>query len=153
MSTKQGVAPCTAAGDLADALIDAAGARQTDRVVIAGRGNLDLLVALCRGSYSQAACQAVHRGPRLVGSPADVLLVPDIASEGELTAVLARLGRDLRDGGMLVVRGAHRLLGGRLRRLIDASGFTLTRRDARADDGSILLCARKRAIAARACAA
>jgi hypothetical protein len=153
MSTSQDVEPCCTTTDLADALINASGARRTDRVVIAGRGNLDLLVALCRRGYAHAASQAADQGPHIGGTAADVLLAPNISSETELTAVLSRLGRRLRDGGTLVVRGAHRLLDNRLRRLIADCGFTLTSRDVRADDGSILLCARKRAVAARARAA
>jgi hypothetical protein len=144
---------------LADQLIDASGAGAADRITIAGGRHLDLLLSLFSRGFTHAACQAVNQDVPHDGEPApDVLLIPSIASEEELLAVLARLGRQLRPGGALVLRAAG---GGncgqkatRLRRLLAERGFDPASWTIALDVADeLILCAHKRRPVAHAQAA
>lgn len=147
MSTSQEGPQCRHCPVLADQLIDASGAHATDRITIAGSRHLDLLLALLGRGFTHAACQAVNQEcPHDAASAADILLIPDLADEADLTAVLARLGPVLRSGGTLVLHfdGTQNAVT-RLRRLLVERGYlpaSWMGASTQADDW--ILCARKR---------
>jgi hypothetical protein len=106
-----------AAPDELAELIRACDARPSDHVTIAGCRNLDLLIGFFRQGFTEAGCQA-DRGPHEGLRPSDVLIVPSVSNELALLRVVARLGGDLRPGGMLVVRDDRRVPGGERRQLL-----------------------------------
>lgn len=125
---------CTCEGEISEAaepdpaaeLIAACGAKPTDHVTIAGCENLDLLIEFLRHGFTEAGCQA-DRGPHDGIRPSDVLVVPKISSDLELLRIVARLGCDLRPGGMLIMRDDRKLAGGQRRQLLRSltqRGFT-----------------------------
>jgi len=115
--TEQGAAPEAAAPDGAAELIIACAAKPTDHVTIAGCEHLDLLIDFFRRGFTEAGCQA-DRGPHDGHHPSDVLIVPKVASDLALLHVVARLGCDLRPGGMLVIRDRRTLSNGERRQLL-----------------------------------
>ena len=126
-------------------LIEAAGAHAADRITIAGTRNLDLLLALYEHGFAHVACQAVTQGcPHDAQSAADILLIPHLAEESELDAVLRGLGPVLRAGGTLVLGCA----GGqpaatRLRRKLAARGYVPESWMGGGEPDDLVLCARK----------
>lgn len=77
-----------------------------------------------------------------------MLWSPEVKSEAQLLTVVAGLGRNLRPGGILLIREQRRFPAERLRRLpslLAERGFMLEKQVATAS-GGILFCARKRLI-------
>jgi hypothetical protein len=103
--------------DRAAPLIVACAAKPRDHVTIAGCRHLDLLIDFLRHGFAEAGCQA-DRGPHDGHRPSDVLIVPSVASDLELLHVVARLGCDLRSGGVLVVRDDRPRSDGERRQLL-----------------------------------
>lgn len=91
-------------GNLVGLLADAAGAKSSDHLVIAG-GGVDHLIDLMRRGFSNAACALPGR--RLTGEDPDVLLIPNAASPDELKLILAGLGRRLHAAGVAVIYDRH----------------------------------------------
>jgi hypothetical protein len=154
MSTDQNAASCRTAADLLGQLIDLSGANGAENVVVSGQGQVELLVGLWRRGFARATCRAADRGPFAGEPPADLLFVPGFRSEAGLIAVLARLGREVRPGGTLVLQGeCPTVRARRVRRLLGEHGFDTIeqRRDPEGD--SFVLAARKRAAALQARAA
>lgn len=87
-----------------DDLIEAAGARLTDRIIIAGVHHLELLISLTRRGFLSVTCQSPRRGPHIPNSKADVILAPAIRSDRDLLDLLEGLGSELRPGGMLLIK-------------------------------------------------
>jgi hypothetical protein len=118
------------------------------------KGQVDLLVGLWRRGFAHATCRAADRGPFAGEPPADLLVVPGFRNEAGLLAVLARLGREVRPGGTLVLQGAcPAVQARRVRRLLWDYGFDTIeqRRDSEGD--GFVLAARKRVAALQARAA
>lgn len=87
-----------------DDLIEAAGARLTDRIIIAGVHHLELLISLTRRGFLSVTCQSPRRSPHVPNSKADVILAPAIRSDRDLLDLLDGLGNELRPGGTLFVQ-------------------------------------------------
>jgi len=143
--------PAAASPELAlqaDQLVALSGAGSADNIVIAGAGQLDLLIALTRAGFASAACQSIHQAPHLAHETADVILAPAIRGEAELRAVLRWFAPHLRRGGVFVLRPsvADALADVPLRRLLHDSGFADIE-TSRARDGCLLWRARKCAAA------
>jgi len=124
--TSSSVDPATANPEL-DEMLRMAGARKTDRIMIAGRDHFDWMIGLCGRGFTDVGCRDAQRGPHISGFVADLLVIPDIAGDVELAAALRWLGRELRPGGVLVLR--HRMATAegraRLRRLLMEQGYAL----------------------------
>jgi len=139
------------ASDLAASLVEAQIAGPTDNVTIAGCNQLELLIALSNRGLRHATCRDAKNGPH-GGEPAtDILVIPDIDSETQLSATVARLGHELRQGGSIVAitppSDAARMT---LRRVLVSCGF-IEMHALTVSGGRTLVCARKPAtIAARA---
>jgi hypothetical protein len=155
MSDLPAIEPFRTAPDIVEEMIHASDAKSADRLTIAGRGSLDLLIGLCRRGFGQVSCRAADQGPHAGEPPADVLWIPEVESEAHLLTVMARLGRALRSDGVLLIRQRRRLSKDRSRRLgslLAECGFTLERQTATVN-GSMLFRARKRAREQAPCAA
>jgi len=126
-------------------MIRASGAKSADRVTILGHEHFDLLVGLCRRGYVDVSCQAAGQGPHCAERAADIMWIPSVPSDACLRQTLQRLGRDLRPGGMLVLRDQRKVVDVfRLRKLLAKSGFEPDRQTVGASADGLLLCARKR---------
>lgn len=155
MSRLSEAEPDQPAPELLEQMICASRAQCADRLTIAGRGYIDLLIGLCHRGFACVSCQAPDQGPSAGEPEADVLWIPSAGNEAELTDTLVRLGRRLRPDGIVLVRDRRRNSRHRLRRLcgvLAESGFAFDRREA-VTDGSVILCAHKRAEARTQCAA
>jgi len=147
--------PDRPAPELLEQMIWASRVRCVDRLTIAGRGHLDLLIGLCHRGFARVSCRASDQGPRAGEPETDMLWIPGVENEAQLTKTLARLGRCLRADGIVLVHDRRRHSRQRFRRLcgvLAESGFTFDRQEAAAD-GSVLLCAHKRAGEGTRCAA
>jgi hypothetical protein len=137
---------------LALEIIAASRARPADYVTIAGTAHLDILIELIRRGFSRVLCRSAEFGPHLATPPADILIAPDVQTESDLRSVVARLGRDLRPRGVLVMSYAQSCSSfdeRRLRRLLIDGGFTAAERIAGRGDAGTLWCARKQPAAMR----
>jgi len=115
---------CSSA-ELLDEAIRVSGVSPEDRIVIAGNEHLDLLIGLCERGFDNVGCRAPQCGPHLAGEPADLLLLPGVARETQLSAAIEWLGPELRAGGVVLV--CCRMLSGqeqsRLRRILMARSY------------------------------
>jgi len=129
-----------APSEFIDQLIDAAGARPNDQVIIAGT-HLDLLLGLLRRGFAGATCAARCRP--IGGETADLLLVPGANSPEQLRSFLPQLLRCLRPGGTAVLHNSEgRALRQReLRQLLRELGLAALNQQSCAD--GVLLTARK----------
>ena len=155
MSVLHEIEPCRPAPDILEEMIHASGAKSADRLTIAGGRYLDLLIGLCRRGFVCVSCHAADRGPPAGEAASDVLWIPEVESEAQLLVVVARLGRNLRPEGILLIRQQRQFPAERLRRLpslLAERGFMLEKQIATAS-GGILFCARKRLIDQLRCAA
>jgi hypothetical protein len=104
MGTKEpGHEPQATTSDEAAELIRACDARPANHIKIAGCGNLELVIEFLRLGFAEAGCRAdrrPHDGPR----HSDILVIPHVSNDLALLHAVARLGGDLRPGGMLVLR-------------------------------------------------
>ena len=110
-----------------DDFIEISGAAPSDKVIIAGAKNLDLLVSLMRHGFAEVICQSSTQDPCVGQSPADIILAPTVRSETDLLSILRRLGLALRRGGVLVLRTTQPfnfLNNARLRQALADSGCT-----------------------------
>jgi hypothetical protein len=127
--------------DISDELLDACGARLSQSVVIVGSGHVDLLAALCRRGFVCVTCQGSYTGLRRLDTPVDVLILRNCPSEPKLRHVLARYGRAMGEGAMVVLctpsfspfRSSLKL-----RALFAEHGLHLTHRSKRLSDGMTL---------------
>src|SRR5581483_3979076 len=128
--------------ELASKLIEASGARAADHITIAGTRHLDLLLALYGRGFCHVACQATNQEcPHDAQSAADILLVPHLEDERELSAVLARLAPVLRKGGKLVVGAVGKQeVATRLRRLLAERGFAAMSWSLNGEPEDLMLC-------------
>ena len=129
-----------APSELIDQLIDAAGARPNDQVIIAGP-HLDLLLGLLRRGFAGATCAAKRCA--IGGDTADILLVPIANSPEHLRGLLPQLLHCLRPGGTAVLHNSEgRALRQReLRQLLRELGLAALDQHSCAD--GVLLTARK----------
>ena len=131
--------------DPVDAMILLAGADPSQQVMIAGHRHVELLAGLCRRGFSAAGCQAVS-GARVSREAVDLLWIPAVASEAEISAALVQLGRNLRPGGMLVVGDERRVKSWSLPSWVAQHGFLATRQVALSGGRGVLLAARKESL-------
>ncbi|HXQ50404.1 MAG TPA: hypothetical protein VN802_04860 [Stellaceae bacterium] len=137
---------------LAQEVVTASGARPADHVTIAGTDHVEVLVEFIRRGFSNVLCRSAEHGPHIPAPPADVLVAPDVKSEAGLSCVLARLGRDLRPRGILVMTCARTCSPfdeRRLRRVLMDGGFTAVERIAGRGDVGTVWCAHKGAASLR----
>lgn len=138
------------ASELAASLVKARLAHPTDTVTIAGRGQLELLLAFAHQGLRSVACRDAAVGPHAGEAATDLLLIPDIEDESELRSALMRLGPALRDGGMVVAVARHALSAVHVRhlhRLLTDRGFAVVQPIGGAG-GPAFICARKGSMAA-----
>ena len=129
------------ARDDVERLISLSEARPSDRVFIAGPGQLDLCLELCHRGFADVVCAAA--GAPRAGEVADVVWLPHAAGR-DLEGILARLRGVLRDGGLLVIhddRPAGRTRLQQVQRLLLACGFLPLAQAA--DQAGLSVCARK----------
>jgi hypothetical protein len=135
---------------LARELILAADAHPSDKVIIAGAEQLDLLISLIRRGFGDVGCLSAGYGPHLRTAGTDVVIAPHVDSEAELLHILQRLGCALRSRGVLVV---HETLPGdscndrRLRQIFLEAGFAALERVPSSVDTGHNWCAYKRSSA------
>jgi len=91
---------------LADELIAASYAHPSDKIIVAGANQLDLLIALLRRGFLDAACVSADHDLHATADAADILIAPALEVEGDLLRILDCLGGALRPGGMLVIRAS-----------------------------------------------
>lgn len=123
------------------------GVKPTDRVIIAGQENFDLMLGLCRKGFRTVSCRTAHGGPFDGVTPADILWIPGAATDDQVATAVARLSRDLRPDGLVVIddqtpERARRLVG-----LLVARGFVVECQPRDMEAHGRLLCARKLAAA------
>jgi hypothetical protein len=137
---------------LASEVITASDVRPADHVTIAGAEHLEILIEFVRRGFSHVFCVSADHGPRMAISPADLIIALNLRTEAALRDVLARLGRDLRPRGVLVMSfaGTCSPFNERhLRRLLMENGFMAVERAAGHGDAGILWCAYKEAASMR----
>jgi hypothetical protein len=147
MSTKQDGVPSRATAGLIDRMIEISSAKRTDHVTIAGSGHLDFLITLCRRGFARVTCWVAGRAAPVNDLPADVLFLLNVGSDAGVLTALARFGRNLRPGSVLVIRytdQSPRGQGHPLHRFLAGYGFAMTQQTVDAA-GGMLLCARKQA--------
>ena len=83
-------------------LITLAGAKPTDRIIVAGCEHIEVLIALARCGFVEATCRTAVSGPSAGEASADLIIAPTVHSEAELLAILSRLSRGSRAGGALL---------------------------------------------------
>lgn len=133
--------------ELLEQMIRASAAQRSDRIKIVGRGYLALLLGLCRDGFIKVSGHAASGGSRIAEPPADLLWLPDMASDNQLAEALARFGRGIGPGGKVLVHDRRPMPRGgvrRLRALLARHGFCLERQASAESIGGVLLCARKR---------
>jgi hypothetical protein len=89
---------------LANELIAASYAHPSDKIIIAGASRLELLIALLRRGFVDAACMSTARELHSTGDAGDILIAPALESEADLPEILQCVGGALRPGGLLVIR-------------------------------------------------
>ncbi len=94
---------------VANELVTAAAAHPADKVIIAGAGHLELVIALLRHRFSNVDCLSPECGPHPRAGAADVVIAPAVRSEAELRHILHRFGCTLRPRGVLMVHEASPL--------------------------------------------
>jgi hypothetical protein len=130
--------------DLAHEFITASGAQPADNVIIAGAGNLELLIEFIQRGFSHVVCQSDH-GAHITTQPGDILIAPNLKSKSDFHSVMTLLVRDLSPHGVLVISRDQNpsFTEWDLRRCLKENGFRAVRQfDCREGAGTIL-CARK----------
>jgi hypothetical protein len=118
------------ASDLVDEIVKLVGRKQTRRVVVVGCEHIELLIQLCRYGFVEVTCFRVPAGTHAAETSADIIISPAADREPEFPAVLSRLARGLRPGGVLFLGTAGTLLMTRKRQiqaLLIQQGFAFTR--------------------------
>ncbi len=131
-------------GALIDQLIALSGARQADRITIAGCKALDVLLGLCRRGFLNVTCQTATQGPHVAENSADSLWILGTQDAAELRTLVAKCGRDLHAGGTLIIGfDAHSPADRAVRfgEVLVKCGFALVRQT-HSGDRQFLLCAR-----------
>lgn len=135
---------------LTNELIAASDAHPSDKVIIAGAEQLELLISLIRRGFGDVGCQSAACGPHLRPAGTDVVIAPHVNSEAELLHILQRLGCALRARGVLVI---HETVPGdacsdrRLRQIFLEAGFAALERVPSSVDNGHNWCAYKRSSA------
>jgi len=78
-------------------------ANRRQRISVAGPGSLAAMVSLCRAGFDHVEC-ARQATCVCADEASDILLIIGLMSTADLTAVLSRTSRLLRDGGVLAVQ-------------------------------------------------
>jgi hypothetical protein len=117
-----------------DALLDAAGCVAGAHVVVLGPDALPVLCGLIR--RGAAAATESQLGDR-VAEPAEIVIVPGVASPADAARAVDSARRALLPCGVVVIHGADRGLAPEIMSLLQASGFSTIR--ARPDgDGTVV---------------
>jgi hypothetical protein len=126
--------------------VNASGAKPVDNIIVAGAGNLDLLVEFIHRGYSHVVCQSEH-GPHITAQPADILIAPHLKSKSDFDSVMTQLVRDLSPHGAIIVSCAHgsSFTEWDLRRLLKEKGFRTLRQTTSNKGAGTILCARREA--------
>jgi hypothetical protein len=125
-------------------------AKQTDHITVAGRRGIQTVIDLCRRGYLHVMCRTAAPAPHVEENSADSLWVLNVPSETELLALVAKLGRDLRAGGTLVVGFEVPISSdhaSRLRRVLLDKGFVPVRQQTDAAGRMLLICGRQESCA------
>jgi hypothetical protein len=126
-------------------LIGTCHAKHTDHIMIAGRRAIQAVIDLCRRGYLNVMCRSSAPGPHVADDSADSLWILNVPSETELRALVAKFGRDLRMGGMLVVGFEIPISSdhaSRLRKVLLGEGFTPLRQQTDSSGRTLLICGR-----------
>jgi hypothetical protein len=139
--------PTRAPNQFAAALIAASDARPSDKVMIVGVGQLDLLIDFVRRGFVDVSCQSAAFGLSPATRDTDVLIAPAMHTEFEFSSVLRRLGRALRPRGVLVAQVSEPLSHDEchLRHLFMEAGFIAIEQCTEHEPIGQLWCAHKRA--------
>jgi hypothetical protein len=132
-------------------LMEMAGASPASRVLVVGHRTLEVMVGLCRKGFAQAACHGPGRGPHSTEDHADILVIPDAATEGEVAHIITLFDSVLHRNGMVAL--SHRggpAAAASLCRLLAARGYEPVPGTGRFAG---LLCARKMRVFTAALAA
>lgn len=136
--------PLSPRRDCASEFIAASGAKPTDNILIAGAGNLDLLIEFIQRGFSHAACQS-DRGPHITAQPADILIAANLKTASDFHCVMTLLARDLSPHGALILSCAPSFSEWDLRRLLKQKGFRAVRRIDGRNSAAAIFCARREA--------
>jgi hypothetical protein len=142
MSTRQ-VGSRATASHLTEQLIKLAGAKHADRVTVVGCEQIEMLIELLGRGFVEVTCRSALGGPNSGEASADLIVAPAVHSEPELLAILSRLSRSLRPGGMLLLGMADRLPAvwkRPLPQLLTQCGFALVRKHIESTEVAILCC-------------
>lgn len=91
---------------LAEELAAGCAAHPSDKVIIVGAEQLDLLLALLRRGFTDVDCLSAGCGPHPQRDGSDILIAPAVRSESELLHILQRFGCTLRPRGVIIVHEA-----------------------------------------------
>jgi len=111
-------------------ILKLASKERTGRVTIIGCEHIELLIELAQHGFVDVACRDALAGPHADEMAADIIVVPIANRKLESPAVLSRLSRGLRPGGVLFLGTAGTLLMTRKRQiqaLLIQQGFAFTR--------------------------
>ena len=121
-------------------------AKETDHITVAGRRAIQTVTDLCRRGYWHVMCRTGATGPDVEENSADSLWVLNVPSETELLGLVAKLGRDLRAGGTLVVGFEAPISSdhaSRLRQVLVDKGFVPVCQQRDAAGRTLLVCGRQ----------
>jgi hypothetical protein len=127
----------------ADEVIKLVGTRRTDRIILIGCEHVELLVQLARTGFTDVTCRTALAGPNAGEMSADIIIAPTVDRQAELAAVLSRMGRSLRPGGVLILGTAATPFTNRtrqLQKLLIQHRFTFARRAVGPADLNLLCC-------------
>jgi hypothetical protein len=88
---------------LLDQLIGLSEAQPVQRINLTGHQTIDIFLGLCRRGFLNVTCRTAAEGPHTTEDSADSLWIFGTESSAELRTMLANCGRDLRNGGKLLV--------------------------------------------------
>jgi hypothetical protein len=142
-----------AASLFAETIMELVDRRRTDHVIVVGAQNIELVVQLARHGFLDVTCRSMLTGPTVGTRSAGIIIVPGVDRVPEWPAVVPRLARALRPGGVLVLRWSGSSSAVRLRqlqKLLSQHGFSFIRKHLEGLDLDVLCCRKAAAFAAEA---
>jgi hypothetical protein len=130
---------------LADEIIKLVGRCRTERVILVGCQNIELLVQLAHGGFLDVTCRSALNGPNAGEMSADIIIVPAVDRQRELPMVLSRLSRSLCSGGIILLSTSSsqsETCLRRIQRVLRQHGFEIVGRHHESGDFDVL-CGRK----------
>ena len=126
---------------LVQQILASVGATRTDRVILVGCEQIELLIELAHRGFADVLCRSARGGPSIGDKSADIVVAPNLDREGECTAALLRMERALRPNGVLLLGiGSPPLKTQQIRKFLSQRGFALLHTDLVVGDLQLLSC-------------